>query len=256
MTRRRVQLGWRFWLVTVAAVAGVAATAALGRWQLDRAAQKQALQSAIDERMAQPALDGRALARLETPEAREAVMHRAVVLRGRWLAQHTVFLDNRQMRGRQGFVAVTPLQLEHSAVVVAVQRGWVPRNFQDRSALPPIATPEGTVELSGRVAPAPARLLEFEAGGVNPLGASRIRQNLDLDAFRAETGVPLATLTVLQTQAGNDGLLREWPVFSAGVDKHHGYAFQWFGLSGLIAILYVWFQLVRRFFRPHGHAAP
>lgn len=256
MTLRRVQADWRFWLVAAAAVAGVAATAALGRWQLDRAAQKQALQAAIDERMRLPALDGRSLAGLEAPEAREAVLHRAVVLRGHWLGQHTVFLDNRQMGGRQGFVVVTPLQLEHSPVVVAVQRGWAPRNFQDRAALPALDTPVGLVELAGRVAPAPARLLELEGGGVNPPGPSRIRQNLDLDAFRAETGVPLAGLTVLQTGGAGDGLLRQWPVFSAGVEKHHGYAFQWFGLSGLIAILYVWFQLVRRFLRPRGHTAP
>ncbi|WP_119966580.1 SURF1 family protein [Simplicispira lacusdiani] len=253
MTPRRVQADWRFWLVTAAAVAGVAATAALGRWQLDRAAQKQALQAAIDERQRQPALDGRALSGQEAPEA---VLHRAVALRGHWLGQHTVFLDNRQMGGRQGFVVVTPLQLEHSPVAVAVQRGWVPRNFQDRAALPALDTPVGLVDVAGRVAPEPARLLDLEGGGVNPPGASRIRQNLDLDAFRAETGVPLAGLTVLQTGAAGDGLLRQWPVFSVGVEKHHGYAFQWFGLSGLIAILYVWFQLVRRFLRPRGHAAP
>ena len=42
MTPRRVPMDWRFWLVTLAAVASVAATASLGRWQLDRAAQKQA----------------------------------------------------------------------------------------------------------------------------------------------------------------------------------------------------------------------
>ncbi|MDY0105487.1 MAG: SURF1 family protein [Giesbergeria sp.] len=254
MTLRRVLLDGRFWLVTVAAVASVAATASLGRWQLDRAAQKQALQSAIDERMRLPAIDGRSLARLETAGEREAVLHRQVALRGRWVAQHTVYLDNRQMRGRQGFLVVTPLQLERSQLVVLVQRGWVPRNFQDRTALPPVVTPEGVVELAGRMAATPARLLELE-GSDNAPGASRIRQNLDLVAFRAETGLPLAEVTVLQTGAEGDGLLREWPMVSAGVEKHHGYAFQWFGLSGLIATLYVWFQLVRRFLR-HRRSAP
>jgi surfeit locus 1 family protein len=43
---------------------------------------------------------------------------------------------------------------------------------------------------------------------------------------------------------------RDWPAVSSGVDKHYGYAFQWFGLCGLIALLYVWFQIVRRFIRP------
>jgi len=253
VTSRRALLDWRFWLITGAAMAAVAATAALGRWQLDRAAQKQALQMAMDDRMRLPAIDGRALAALRTPDEQEAVLHRQVQLRGHWLAQHTVYLDNRQMGGRQGFFVLTPLQLENSPAVVLVQRGWVPRDFQDRTALAPVQTPPGGVELVGRVAATPARLLELE-GGDNGSGASRIRQNLELVAFRAETGLPLVDVSVLQTGANGEGLLRQWPAVSLGVDKHHGYAFQWFGLSGLIATLYVWFQLVRRIFRPRSTA--
>ncbi|MGL4808533.1 MAG: SURF1 family cytochrome oxidase biogenesis protein, partial [Giesbergeria sp.] len=104
---------------------------------------------------------------------------------------------------------------------------------------------QGRVEVTGRLAPGPARLLELAGVDQGP-GSSHIRQNLDLSAFAAETGLALAPLTVVQTQGPADGLLRQWPAFSAGVEKHHGYAFQWFGLSGLIALLYVWFQLVRR----------
>ena len=29
------------------------------------------------------------------------------------------------------------------------------------------------------------------------------------------------------------------------MQKHYGYAFQWFALAALIAVLYVWFRLVR-----------
>jgi surfeit locus 1 family protein len=48
----------------------------------------------------------------------------------------------------------------------------------------------------------------------------------------------------------SEGLLREWPLVGTGVATHYGYAFQWFALSALIAILYVWFQIVRRFIIP------
>ena len=40
--------GWRFWLITLAAAVGIAATASLGAWQLSRAAGKEALQAQID----------------------------------------------------------------------------------------------------------------------------------------------------------------------------------------------------------------
>jgi surfeit locus 1 family protein len=49
---------------------------------------------------------------------------------------------------------------------------------------------------------------------------------------------------VLQTRSA-DQLVRNWPAPATGVAKHHGYAFQWFALSALVVILYVWFQLVQ-----------
>ena len=251
----------RFWLIALAAVAGMLATASLGRWQLSRAAEKEALQATLDTRASMPAIGGKELfSAAATGSASEAepLLHRAVVLEGHWLPAHTVYLDNRQMQGRPGFFVVTPLQLSgHGGNnrVVLVQRGWAPRNFQDRTQLPQVQTPDGLVQVQGRVAPAPSRLYEFQ-GGDSAQGSSRIRQNLDLAAFRTETGLALANLTVLQTGTAGEGLQRDWPVVGAGVDKHYGYAFQWFGLSGLIALLYVWFQIVRRFIRPRSQSAP
>ena len=261
MTRRQRPVGLLFWLIALAAVVGMLVTASLGRWQLSRAAEKEALQATLDARGSLPPVDGKALLAASADEggdSTKALVHRAVVLEGRWLPTHTIYLDNRQMQGRPGFFVVTPLQLESQDGVVLVQRGWVPRNFQDRTQLPQVQTPEGVVRVQGRVALAPSRLYEFQ-GGDSAQGSSRIRQNLDLAAFRTETGLALADLTVLQTgktDAMGEGLQRDWPVVGAGVDKHYGYAFQWFGLSGLIAILYVWFQIVRRFIRPRSQSAP
>lgn len=268
MTTVRRPLGLRFWLITLAAVAGMLVTASLGRWQLSRAAQKEALQAMLDARGRMPTMDGRVLLSKPAMAAAEAetLVHRAAMLEGRWLPEHTVYLDNRQMNGRPGFFVLTPLQLVGTpSGVVLVQRGWVPRNFQDRTQLPQVQTPQDVVvRVVGRVAAAPSRLYEFgggesSAGGHGAEGSSRIRQNLDLAAFRTETGLALAPLTVVQTGeavGAGDGLQRDWPVVGAGVDKHYGYAFQWFGLSGLMALLYVWFQIVRRFIRPRSQPAP
>lgn len=248
-----VQNAWglRFWLITLAAVAGMFVTASLGRWQLSRAAQKEALQALLDQRAAMPALHQRQLlgGADSGMGALSDVVHRAVKLEGHWLPEHTVYLDNRQMQGRPGFFVLTPLQLEGGGGVVLVQRGWAPRNFQDRLQLPPVETPPGLVHLVGRIAPPPSRLYELGGGDSAP-GSSRIRQNLDLAAFRTETGLALMDLSVLQAGPRSEGLQRDWPVVNAGVDKHYGYAFQWFGLSSLIALLYAWFQIVRRFLRP------
>ncbi|MEO8654721.1 MAG: SURF1 family protein [Ramlibacter sp.] len=220
-------------------------TLRLGAWQLDRAGQKLALQAAIQQREAMPSVSQDDLLQSRAPQE---LLHRPVVLHGNWLSRHTVFLDNRQMQGRPGFYVVTPFQLEGSAAVVLVERGWVPRNFEQREKLPPVPTAPGHVELRGRIAPPPAKLYEF--AGVQ---AGAIRQNLDLAQFRAETGLPLLDLAVRQTQGSADGLLRDWPEPASSAATNYGYAFQWWAMSGLVAILYVWFQfIVPRRKAPHA----
>jgi surfeit locus 1 family protein len=227
--------------VLLATVLGVVLTAGLGAWQLGRAAQKNAIQSALESRALLPLLSAADLAR--DADAATLQHHRPARLRGRWVAEHTVFLENRQMNARVGFYVVTPLQLEGRPEAVLVQRGWAVRNLNDRSLLPAVATPAGPVEVEGLIAPPPARLYEFSA-----VAAGAIRQNLDLAGFALETGLRLAPLSLQQRDSANaasDGLLRQWPRPAAGVQKHYGYAFQWFAMSALVAGLYVWFQLLR-----------
>jgi surfeit locus 1 family protein len=226
----------RFWLLTIAAVAGSAVTFALGVWQMSRATQKLALHAAIEQRQAIAPVSQRELLASRNPAD---LLHRIAVLRGTWVAGHTVFLDNRQMQGKIGFYVVTPLRLEGSDAAVLVERGWVQRNFLEREKLPPISTPAGVVEVRGRLAPPPAKLYEFAGAAPGP-----IRQNLDLAQFRGETGLPLLALSVQQLGGPSEGLLRDWPEPASGVETNYGYAAQWWALSILIAILYVWFQFV------------
>ena len=237
----------RFWLLTLSAVFGVAVTFSLGLWQWGRAHEKLSLQAQQQARQALPAL-GQDTLRI-TPRSPD-LTHRTVILRGQWLAAQTVYLDNRQMQGRVGFYVMTPLRLSPDAAgapdaVVLVQRGWVPRSFTDRQQLPAITTPSGEVTVSGRIAPAPSKLYAFDGADTGP-----IRQNLDLPAFRAETGLPLLEGSVQQTGAPSEGLLRDWPVPASSADKNYGYAFQWWALCGVIFLLYVWFQFIAPRRRP------
>ena len=224
-------------VVLVAALACAALTARLGLWQWDRAAQKEALQASLEAHARLPAVGAADL----TAAARggEDLLDRRVRLRGRWLAERTVYLDNRQMKARPGFIVVTPLQWSGGAVLV--QRGWVARDNDERTRLPPLATPPGEVEVAGRIAPPPARLYEFAAAA-----SGAIRQNLDPENYAREIGVALLPVSVLQDAASAaDGLLRNWPPPAADTRKHYGYAFQWWALSALTIGLYAWHQILR-----------
>jgi surfeit locus 1 family protein len=229
-------------IVLVATLVGMVVTARLGLWQLDRAARKEALQSALDARGQLPPLH---TGNLPGSEAQaQAEHHRPVTLRGEWQQGATVFLDNRQMHGRPGFFVVTPLLLAPGDAVL-VQRGWVPRDVQERTRVPEVPTPAGIVEVTGLLAPPPARLYDFAPGAA---ASGPIRQNLVLADHARELGVALRPWTVLQRDDAvptRDGLSRQWPRPAADVHKHYGYAFQWFGLCALMAGLYVWFQVLR-----------
>nr|WP_276597989.1 SURF1 family protein [Roseateles koreensis] len=233
----------RSWLLLFLSIVGVSLTARLGVWQLDRAAQKVALQQAVERQGELPPLEGTALSTesLASSAAGQAQLHRRVRLMGRWLPDKTVFLDNRPMQGRAGFFVVTPLLLEGRPEAILVQRAWVPRNMADRSALPALPTVAGVVTVEGRLAASPSRLYEF-----SPAHSGVIRQNLEAAAYAQEIKQGLLPLTVIQTGgAPADDLLRDWPAPDLGLQKHYGYAFQWFALSALILGLYVWFQFLR-----------
>lgn len=271
--RRRAGRG-RFLVVTLAAVLALGATVSLGRWQLSRAAQKEALQARIDAQKQKPPLSQAEFLALGEA-ARE--LHRPVQLRGLWLTAQTVYLDNRQMHGTPGFYVLTPFALEGSEQTVMVQRGWVQRNFVDRTQLGVVETPPGIVELTALIEPPPSHLFELGskampaapaasaaapaqvASGAAPApgiqGSSPIRQNLDLEAFRAETQLPLRTdVSLQQSGPASEGLQRDWPAPALGLERHYGYAFQWFGLSALVVILYVWFQFISPFRRARRRA--
>ena len=243
-------------LVLVAALLASLGTARLGFWQLDRAQQKLDLQARLQSRAVQPALSLADLpaAVASDPAAVQALYDRPLQLRGRWLAEHTLYLDNRQMNARQGFFVLTPLLLAGGDAVL-VQRGWMPRDFIDRSRLAPLPPQTGELLISGRLAPPPSRLLALADAerGV-------IRQNIALPAFAREIGITLRPWSLQQTApaqtaggasgqpppaAADDGLMRQWPQVAVDVAKHHGYAFQWFALSALVLGLTLWFQFLR-----------
>ncbi len=223
-------------------MAAISLTSALGLWQLDRASQKRALAEHLRTQSLMPMLQTHQLPEI-VPNP-EPFLEQGVRLQGHWLPQYTVALDNRQMNEKVGFYIVTPFVLAlPGSPVVLVQRGWVPRNSQQRDVLPAMLTPTGEVVLQGRIT---RRLSQAYSLGGDPKGP--IRQNLDIAAYASETSLPLLPLAVVQIDAGSthvqEGLQRNWPAVNHGVEKHLGYAVQWFLLAGLLGGLYVWYGFI------------
>jgi surfeit locus 1 family protein len=240
---------WRTVVLTITTGVVVAVTAALGSWQLGRAHEKTSLQALIEARAEEQPWSNTELLSTTGPDDG---LHRRVRLQGVWVGSATLLLDNRPMAGQVGFWVISPLRLRGSERVVLVNRGWVARDFLDRSRIPAFETPAGPVEMGGRLSPPVSALYEFAPAPPGP-----IRQNVLLADYAKETGLDFLPITVVQTDPSAGGLSRNWPVITAKVHTHYGYAAQWFSLSALCAGLYLWFQWIapRRKRNSHGTQA-
>jgi len=249
---------------TVAALVVIAVTCALGNWQLGRAHDKIARAERLRALAEAPPLR---IGTAPPPLPALDLVSRKVVVRGRFDPAHTVLLENRPhgngQDSRSGFLVLTPLRPDdatgpdgtqagtHAGTgsstgtgtgtqaprAVLVLRGWLPRDAQDRTRIAPFPTPEGTVTLQG-VALADVPKV-YQLGGPDAQRGERIRQNLDLDAFAAELGTPLQPFVLQQRSDTGDGLARDWASADLGVERHYGYAFQWYGLAALTLVLLV-----------------
>ncbi len=200
----------------------------------------------------------------------DTLLHQHLRLRGRWLLDHVVYLDNRPQAGRAGFYVLMALHIEEPTPIdVIVNRGWLPRDANDRTRIAPYRTPSDVVTISGVSLAEEPRLLELAAEPDRRLGG--IWQNFDFDDYARVSGHQTLRLVVRQdataaskpasmaaTAVGDatevaDGLDRQWPdrggVLQAQIDRHHGYAFQWFALAATLMAL-----LIYSFIRLPKHA--
>jgi cytochrome oxidase assembly protein ShyY1 len=226
-----------FIVATMLVVLGIA----LAQWQTRRGDEKMALQAQLEHRWSEPALD---LTQLVSAPA--AIEYRRVQVRGQFLPDWPIYLDNRPHNGIAGFYLLMPFKIAASNLHVLVARGWFPRNPADRTRMPAIPTPADTVEIDG--------VARRDIGHVMQLGASdalkpgAIVQNIEPAAFAASSGLQMQPVLIEQLSASNgsssdgnsnDGLMRDWPPPATGVERHRAYAFQWYALSLMAFVFFV-----------------
>lgn len=214
---------------TLAAVAAVLVTALLGNWQLNRAAEKARLQQRIDHAAERaPWHIGPA-----PVEARDVDYFR-VEASGEFDSNGTLYVDNRVHRGVPGYEVITPLRLGISTRYVLVKRGWVQAG-PSRTRLPEIVTPPGVVTVTGVALPGNPRVFELST----QVQAGRLWENVTVDRYHQAYALDLQPIIIQQDNELGDGLVREWRRPDTGIDRHRGYALQWFSMCAVIIVIYV-----------------
>jgi surfeit locus 1 family protein len=217
----------------------------LGLWQYGKAEKKQVLQELLDARSRAPAIQ---MAATPVDAEIESLRFRRVVLRGEYEPERQILIDNRVYQERAGYHVITPFKLADSAgsgMRVLINRGWIPAPDDHRS-IPAVTTPAGQIELSGLAVVPGDKFFTLGATAAQPSATAEwlpVWQNLDLKRYRASVAYPVQPLVVL---LGDDtisdpasGFVREWPRPDENFAKNLSYAYQWFGFSGTLVVIYL-----------------
>ena len=228
----------------MATVVLVALGIALGNWQTRRAEEKLAIAARLAERSKAPAVvfgDGGGLLeheRVDSGVHPTDLEYRRVRVCGEWVSKWPLLLENRPLDGKAGFILAMPFRIAGSREHVLVLRGWLPRDAREYGKLPEFKTPSGTVTIEGVATLNAGRVMQL--GTASALKPGVLVQNLTPAAVSQASGLALQPYFVEQTGAGQDeGLVRAWPAPDLGVDKHRGYAFQWYALAAMAALFFV-----------------
>lgn len=227
--RRRVR-----WIPLAATLIVAVIGVSLGQWQTRRGDEKQAIQSRMSERRGAPVIElTGAAVRLDIGQSE----YRRVRVKGEFVVSWTSYLDNRPYHGVPGFYVLTPFKITGLDDAVLVKRGWTPRDIDDRTRIAILPPPVGEVEIEGVLRRSAGHLLQLGAPPAPRAGA--IMQNLDIPAYAAASGLKLLPFLIEQDGAVQDGLVRDWSSPSLGIERHRGYAVQWYALAMMAIIFFV-----------------
>ncbi len=218
------------WGLTIVLAALGAVFVSLGNWQSGRASEKAALQQAFDNAPRTATL---------SEDLPDWTLTR---LAGVLDAERHLLFDNQLYRGRAGVHVLTPMQVGADGPMVLVNRGWLPLP-PDRSRLPEITTPQGLVELSGRLAPLRSPGVQLgEPVTLQPDQWPQLMVYPDWGRIEAALGRPLhRQVLYLDTDSVAGFKDRNWTPFTMGPDRHRAYAVQWYGLA--LTALVIWLVL-------------
>ena len=201
----------------------------LGKWQLSRADEKNTQYEQLEKYAKQPTvtLPGSLVKLVD-------YQYRDVEIRGEYLIEHTIFLDNKTYQGRAGYHVITPLKISNSPLHVVINRGWVATG-NDRSVLPLITTDPREIIITGTVISPEIRTFEISDAIVQ----GPVWHTFSLDKYQEITGLEMQPIMILQKDVIEDGLVRAWEKPESGASKNTGYAVQWFSLAITTFIIFI-----------------
>lgn len=204
-------------------IAGVCIS--LGRWQLERLAQRKALNRTILSRIDRPPVDVQSVANADTARFQRVLLH------GRYDYDNEIVLMMRSRNGSPGVNIVTPLRLPGKDTAILVNRGWVYSPDALDVDLTKWHGERDTIGV-GYI----ERFARREGVARSPTHPNAYRW-LDPDALRGRIPYPIALHYVVATTPGPiETTPARLSVPDLDEGPHLSYAIQWFSFAAISII--------------------
>ena len=151
--------------------------------------------------------------------------------------------DNQIVDQVSGYYVLTPFILTDQLGVVLVNRGFIPWNGQ-REKLADIAVDSVSREIKVQVS-SPIKRMELKATDVSRQFPVLI-QAIDFDVLEEVSKLEFVKVVGLLDPSSSDGYVRKWEPYTGSIEKHIGYAIQWFLMALVLAIIGLRIVLKRR----------
>ena len=230
-------MSYRLLVPSILILATMAFLASLGFWQLDRADQKRTIEASIQKAntgVVELIVNQNELLNKEYYEVR---------LQGSYISDKQFIYDNQIVDQASGYYVLTPFVLKGQSNAIMINRGFIPWNGR-RDQLADIAVDSASREIKIQVSN-PIKRIELKTSDISNQFPVLI-QAIDFDVIEEISSTSIVHVIGHLDPASADGFVRKWEPYTGSIEKHIGYAIQWFLMALVLGIIGIRIGLKQR----------
>ena len=211
----------------------------LGMWQYSKAVMKQTLQHQYEMNAKQQDV--------ELPQDfnhLQALRYKNILVRGKYLAQYQILLDNQVEGEVAGYHVITPLELRDRHQVILIDRGWIPA-LADHNDLPIVETPTVEQEVHGEIWVPSQKFFTLKNDEADEKRWKTLWQNMDMKSYAKAVPFEVVPVVLRMSPDNAGGFVRNWVRPDDRIQTHLSYAYQWFGFAMATLGIYIFVSFRR-----------
>ena len=215
----------------------------LGFWQIDRADQKNVLNSNYTDRQQEAII---VLDKNNVIDEKSSLLWRKVEFEGSFINKQNIILDNQIFNQIAGFNIITPFKIKGSDSLVLINRGWHP-NLKNRETLPIINEISDERILQGHIASFPVSGIKLGKNNIETLNSQIFRfQRLDAAELNYFFSAKIMPYMIYLDPIIDKELYGNFKLPAPDSQKNYGYAFQWFAFAITLLIIFIRLSMKRK----------